>query len=268
MKKYRAIRNSLRRVQETRRIDGLGRVRRGRVSRYPGIENIVNDDLSNLGEQLTYFRVEETGHGEYELFGPVYRYVDFTYKGVRFHAMSSGAGYLGLEEDGRTVYAEVLFAGSKYSDYIELTSLDDIELNSDEEDALLEQVVKRTNVVETADMIDELRDDKYTVDWVRSELKEYANTNESRRRVIESRGRVRRKAGMPRMLANRPVRGRKVTEGRLSSRRRLKASGGVHGRLRRRSVMEGKLRNPVKKTSLAERIFRVTRGESLWKLNS
>lgn len=59
-----------------------------------------------------------------------------------------------------------------------------------------------------------------------------------------------------------------VTEGRLSSRRRLKASGGVQGRLRRRSVMEGKLRNPVKKTSLAERIFRVTRGESLWKLNS
>lgn len=176
MKKYRAIRNILRRVQETRRIDGLGRVRRGRVSRYPGIENIVNDDLSNLGEQLTYFRVEETGHGKYELFGPVYRYVGFTYKGVQFHAMSSGAGWLGLEEAGKTVYAEVLFDGPKHSDYIELTSLDDIELNSDEEDALLEQVAKRTNVVETADIIDELRGDGYTVGWVRSELKEYANT--------------------------------------------------------------------------------------------
>ena len=109
-------------------------------------------------------------------------------------------------------------------------------------------------------------------------MKKYRAIRNSLRRVQETRridglgrvrrGRARRKAGMPRMLANRPVRGRKVTEGRLSSRRRLKASGGVQGRLRRRSVMEGKLRNPVKKTSLAERIFRVTRGESLWKLNS
>ena len=88
MKRYSSIRR--RRMLEARRVGGLGRVRRGRVSRYPGIENIVNDDLSNIGEQLTYFRVEETAPGEYELFGPVYRYVDFTYKGVRFHAMSSG----------------------------------------------------------------------------------------------------------------------------------------------------------------------------------
>lgn len=265
MKKYRAIRNSLRRVQETRRIDGLGRVRRGRARRKAGIEasNLL-EGVRTLNEKsdVSVLKIDDTVDPEMLVKFIKTRKVDlnkivFTtiaYKEFigqvsgRPFGVASGrsfGGVLGfnvtyvLDRKKNTLSFTVKLDRNSYELYDNLYDETPIDwLTAWEYMYVGLTLLENPELIDTTGIERELNK-PHCMNVIKDKIKElYSYQIESRCAYSARRG------------------------------GRLKASGGVQGRLRRRSVMEGKRRNPVKKTSLAERIFRVTRGESLWKLNS
>lgn len=204
-------------IEEARRLDrfdqlGFGgkylrKKPRRELKRYPGIENIQDSDVSDIDDDLYNLEVEEVEPDKYYIIGSIYRYVRFTYKGTEFHATSHGHAALSLNDDRQSVSAWVKFDGMKYSDYIEITSLDDVELDDEEEEALIDQVIKRTHIIDEDDLIQYLESDADIQSWAIEKLS-YFEKNECLHRRPGHRAKVSGK----RQTSRKPVRQRTIAE--------------------------------------------------------